>query len=253
MSTVLLIEDSPTQAHQFGAMLEGSGFAVEHAARLEDGLRRLARGGIDIVLLDLSLPDSSGIDTFLAARTAAPGVPIVVLTGLDDEVIAATALQRGAQDYLVKGEVNQDWLCRAIRYAQVRPKLRSESGEGTKTGAKRGGVLQWERDDNITVVRVTAKRLLGAAELERFEDELTRLIQAGCRKMVIGFAEVEYMSNGAIGALLNVLKRMRTSGGMLILCQLSANVHESLKARQLHRLFSIDDEMETALATLRDA
>jgi len=251
MPTVLLIEDSPTQAQQFSAMLEGQGFTVQHAALLSEGLGILKRGGIDVVLLDLSLPDSSGLDTFLTAKAAAPQVPIVVLTGLDDEVVAATALQRGAQDYLVKGEVNQDWLVRSVRYAQVRPKVKSDKEGGGKSSGRRAAVLQWERDGSVTVVRVVEKRLLDATVLERFEDELTHLIQAGCRKMVIGFGDVDYISNGAIGALLNVLKRMRTSGGHLKLCQLNANVRESLKARQLHRLFDIVEGMETALESLR--
>jgi diguanylate cyclase (GGDEF)-like protein len=81
------------------------------------GLERLAAGGIDVVLLDLGLPDSVGLDTFTTVNTQAPQVPILVLTGLDDEALAVQVVQQGAQDYLVKGQADGDSLARAIRYA----------------------------------------------------------------------------------------------------------------------------------------
>jgi anti-anti-sigma factor len=253
MSTVLLIEDSPTQSQQFAFLLQGSGYDVLYATELEAGLNRIKQGGVDVILLDLTLPDSQGIDTFLRVREANPALPIVVLTGLDDELVAATALQRGAQDYLVKGEVNQNWLLRALRYAQLRFKPKPEKESESKGRSPRHtSVVQWERDGDVTVVRIAAKRLLDATILEQFETDLLRLVQSGSRKVVISFAEVDYISNGAIGALLNVLKRVKTSGGMLRLCNLGGSVLESLKTRQLHRFFQIDDDLETARASLAE-
>ena len=97
----------------------GTPFEVVHADRLSAGLKYLAEGGADIVLLDLVLPDSEGLDTLIKVRTRAPRVPIVVLTASDDEALAVQALQRGAQDYLVKGyvQVYRNVLGRSIRYA----------------------------------------------------------------------------------------------------------------------------------------
>ncbi|GAF74868.1 unnamed protein product, partial [marine sediment metagenome] len=93
--------------------------------RLSLGLKRLAVGGIDVLLLDLSLPDDQGLNVCVRAHTQAPHVPIVVLTGLDDETMAASTLQIGAQDYLVKGQVDSIVLLRSIRYA-IERKLAEE-------------------------------------------------------------------------------------------------------------------------------
>ncbi len=126
---VLLVEDDPDDVLLIQDMLDEAGgglFKVVYSDRLSAGLERLAGGGIDVVLLDLSLPDSQGFDTFMRAHSQAPGVPIVVLTGLDDEELAMQAVQEGAQDYLVKGRVNDDLLVRAIRYAIERHRLLAE-------------------------------------------------------------------------------------------------------------------------------
>lgn len=117
---VLLIEDNPGDAALIRVLLEeveGTPFALERVDRLTAGLERLARGGIDVVLLDLSLPESQGLPTFLRAKSHAPNLPILVLTGLDDETLAVRAVQAGAQDYLVKGGVTSAVLSRALRYA----------------------------------------------------------------------------------------------------------------------------------------
>lgn len=117
---ILLIEDNPADARLIPELLrEAKGFAfdLEPADRLSKGLYRLAEGGIDIVLLDLSLPDSQGFETFARVRDQAPGTPIVVLTGLDDGALGVRAVQQGAQDYLVKGQVDGNLLTRSLRHA----------------------------------------------------------------------------------------------------------------------------------------
>ena len=101
-------------------MLTSAGLEVETSNTLAAGLERLQRGGIDTLLLDLNLPDSEGLETFRTASANAGRTPIVVLTHVDDEELAATTLQQGAQDYLVKGEVNQNWLIRSIQHAIAR-------------------------------------------------------------------------------------------------------------------------------------
>src|SRR5437870_3208090 len=117
MPRVLLVEDSPTQARVTAQALEQAGFDVTHVERLSEAVARLGSAGFDVVLLDLMLPDASGLETFTRVHAAARRVPIVVFSGLDDEALALTALQQGAQDYLVKAQVNNSWLVRSLRYA----------------------------------------------------------------------------------------------------------------------------------------
>ena len=118
---VLLIEDNPGDGRLVGEFLsetkdQPQKFDLELIDRLSEGLDRLQRGGIDIVLLDLSLPDSQGLETFRRARARAGGVPIVILSGLADDALAMQAVREGAQDYLVKGSVRGHSLVRVIRY-----------------------------------------------------------------------------------------------------------------------------------------
>jgi DNA-binding response OmpR family regulator len=118
---VLLIEDDLGDARLVKEMLAEAGdpgFNLSHAVRLADGLRLLAARRFDIVLLDLTLPDSAGMITLLKVKNAArAGVPVVVLTGLDDDVAGSWSLQEGATDYLVKGKVDANLLEFSIRYA----------------------------------------------------------------------------------------------------------------------------------------
>src|ERR1051325_1893125 len=117
---MLLVEDHPALARMIEdvlAQVSGTLFQAESVDRLTDARQRLPAGGIDLVLLDLTLPDSQGLDTFVGLYNLAPEVPIVVLTALEDETVALTALRYGAQDYLIKSEVNPRALSRAIRYA----------------------------------------------------------------------------------------------------------------------------------------
>ncbi len=117
---VLLVEDSPSVAMQIQGFLKkapDTNFIVEHRQNLGDGIELIRSGEIDIILLDLGLPDSDGLDTFSRMRQAAPDIPTIVFTGVSDESTALEALRRGAQDYLVKGQVDRRLLVRAIRYS----------------------------------------------------------------------------------------------------------------------------------------
>ncbi len=131
-TTVLLVEDNPADARLLKEILADAGptdLTMIWTERLGDGLARLRAGGVDVVLLDLSLPDATGMDTVTRTHAAAPEVPIVVLTGLDDETAALQAMKWGAQDYLVKGQVESQILVRAIRYA-IERKRAEESARG---------------------------------------------------------------------------------------------------------------------------
>ncbi len=126
---VLLVEDNPTQARLVQAYLDQSGqasFRLVHADALSAGLERLDGGDVDIVLLDLMLPDSEGLETFRAVQARANGVPVVVLSGIDDEELAVQAVREGAQDYLIKGEVNSQALLHAIHFAIERKRRLAE-------------------------------------------------------------------------------------------------------------------------------
>jgi DNA-binding response OmpR family regulator len=128
---VLLVEDNSGDARLLREMFskEKTGsFELTHVRRLSDALRLLAAGGIDIVLLDMGLPDGHGIDTVRRARAAAPDVPLIVLTGLDDEVLAAEAMKEGAQDYLIKGEIENRALPRALRHSIERQRMQLATG-----------------------------------------------------------------------------------------------------------------------------
>jgi len=117
---VLLIEDSAGDAQLFEEWLqpdESSGFEVVWKETLVSGIERCMQGDLDCILLDLNLPDSQGLNTFLTAYESAPGVPIVVLTGHRDEELAIGTLRRGAQDYLLKDSLDAAVLIRSIRYA----------------------------------------------------------------------------------------------------------------------------------------
>lgn len=130
---VLLIEDDPDDVFLLQGMIEEAeeetmSFEIETVDRLSAGLERLARGGIDILLLDLGLPDSMGINTLRTIRADASvaGITIVVLTGHVDSHVGLEALHEGAQDYQVKGLVNGPLLVRSMRYSLERKRLEQE-------------------------------------------------------------------------------------------------------------------------------
>ncbi len=127
--TVLLVEDNPGDARLIREFLTEAGpdaFRLEVTDRLEAALAHLSAGSAQVVLLDLSLPDSRGLDTFTTLRDSGPNVPILILTGQDDDTLGTIAAREGAQDYLIKGQVTGPTLARAIRYALERHRLMME-------------------------------------------------------------------------------------------------------------------------------
>ena len=123
---VLLIEDNPGDARLIEEVLSDakhSNFIISHSSTLKDGLGRLDAGSFDIILLDLSLPDSFGFTTVERTFAQARRTPIVVLTGLADEGEGLESLKIGAQDYLIKDKISTDIVERAIRYAIERERV----------------------------------------------------------------------------------------------------------------------------------
>jgi PAS domain S-box-containing protein len=124
--TVLLVEDNPEEARLLAEVLAKQAvlsLTVTTADRLAEAQQCLLRSAVEVILLDLDLPDARGLDTLRRMHAAAPELPIVVLTGLADEALAVQAVREGAQDYLVKGRIDRDALVRAIGYAIERSRV----------------------------------------------------------------------------------------------------------------------------------
>jgi signal transduction histidine kinase len=155
---ILLVEDNPGDVRLLRETLRDAGtlrYRLEHAWRLSEALERLGAGGVDVLLLDLSLPDAHGMQTVVRALEAAPDVPIIVLTGLEDDVLAVQAVQAGAQDYLPKGRLEPTLLARSIRYAMERKLLEHERLEllrSEQAARERAEAAVRARDDVLHVV-----------------------------------------------------------------------------------------------------
>jgi DNA-binding NarL/FixJ family response regulator len=129
LAKVLLIDDEPAQAWLVRDYLQSvtqTRLDLELAETVADGLQRLGAGDIQVLLLDLSLPDSIGTDTFTKVHDRFPDLPVVVLTSLEDEELGSRLVQLGAQEYLVKGQINGPILLRALRYAVERRQAQAE-------------------------------------------------------------------------------------------------------------------------------
>src|SRR5688572_12804597 len=124
--SILLVEDNPGDARLLREALreiDARTFTLEHCDSLTHALQVLIHRNYDVGVLDLGLPDARGLEVVRRVREAAPGMPLVVLTALDDERLAIQSLQEGAQDYLVKANVDSVSLWRALRYALERHEL----------------------------------------------------------------------------------------------------------------------------------
>ncbi|HSE59605.1 MAG TPA: PAS domain S-box protein, partial [Nitrospiraceae bacterium] len=167
---ILLVEDHEGDARLLQELLAEAGagrFTLLRAERLETALTHASRPGIDLILLDLSLPDSQGTETLARMHEAAKGIPIVVLTGLDDEELGLRLIQSGAQDYLVKGQVTGPLLTRALRYAVERKRLEEELREKSRLlqsvlHSMADGVVVADETGSFQVWNPAAERIVGA-------------------------------------------------------------------------------------------
>jgi diguanylate cyclase (GGDEF)-like protein/PAS domain S-box-containing protein len=166
---VLLIEDNPGDARLLREMFrEQSSHAIEllHVECMSDAEGCIANRAVDLILLDLGLPDAQGLEAVRRARAAAPRIPLMVLTGMDDESLAVKALQEGAQDYLVKGQIETRGLMRALLYA-IERKILEEALFAEKERAQvtlnciGDGVICTDVPGNITFLNVAAEAMTG--------------------------------------------------------------------------------------------
>ena len=184
---ILLIEDNPGDARLVQELLADADapYAVETAATLAGALALLSSRTFDLALLDLHLPDADGLGTIGRLREPAPGLPIVVLTGLDDVSVGLEAVRTGAQDYLRKGTFDVDLLHRTLRYAAERASL-----QRALLQKERAEALRQERA--LRRLAALSDGTLGAPLLhgdadpyealtQRYADALGRLAQADTR------------------------------------------------------------------------
>jgi signal transduction histidine kinase len=129
---ILLVEDNPGDARLLLEMLHEPGSPKTELTQfgcMSDALEHLATDSANVILLDLGLPDAQGLGAVRQVHAAAPGTPLVVLTGLNDELVAAQALHEGAQDYLIKGQIETHAVLRALRYAIERQRMQVETDQ----------------------------------------------------------------------------------------------------------------------------
>jgi two-component system cell cycle sensor histidine kinase/response regulator CckA len=152
---VLLVEDNPADVRLWQELLwdvTSAQFQLIPVERLDEAMEMLKQQRFDVILLDLSLPDSQGLETFVKMHLQAPAIPIIVLTGLDDESLATKAVQEGAQDYLVKGQVNGDLLVRCMRYAIERQRAEEalrQSEERFRVALKNSPIIVSTQDKEL--------------------------------------------------------------------------------------------------------
>ena len=120
---ILIVEDDDKFVRVLSKQLERNNYEVSHCGRLSDFNKTFVKEKFDLVLLDLGLPDSTGFQTYKKVAEIVSDIPVVILTGLDDEEVAVGAVKKGAQDYLIKGEVDNRTLLRSLDYAVERSRL----------------------------------------------------------------------------------------------------------------------------------
>jgi signal transduction histidine kinase len=227
---VLLVEDNLGDARLLYEGLEEAlpgQFELSHVRRLDEALEYLWKETCHVVLLDLGLPDSHGIDTLVLTRAQAPGVPIVVLTGFQDESLGDQALKEGAQDYLVKGQVDSKLLARCMRYA-IQRKAVAEALIGQEVALAKAGELRRSRQRLIAAHERVRQDI--AAQLDdgvqkrllalkgRLQELLSGVSPASESTLLLGkmIDEMNQKIEQQVGVLSRQLYPSSLSGGLLL-------------------------------------
>jgi len=175
---VLLVEDNPGDARLIRELLKEAAsaeFNVTPAGDLGEALERLGDRELDVILLDLNLPGSEGLDTFDKVNSSVPQVPIVVLTGLADEVVGEEAVKRGAQDYLVKDQIDTLLLSKSLRYALERSQLITELEQARQREIRERELRSLEQLSNAPQTSITAQMFSQAPLSENAPDIVSEL------------------------------------------------------------------------------
>jgi len=226
---ILLIEDNAGDARLLQEHLRETGtdeFNLTHLQSLDEGISRLQTRAkdqrpYDILLLDLSLPDSSGLKTVRRAQAGAPRTPIVVLTGLDDEETGMEAVRMGVQDYLIKAHVDQRTITRAIRYAIERKRVEDQLRELNETLEQRVAERTAMAEERASQLRALANELTQSEQRQR--RRLAQMLHDQLQQLLIA-------AKFRVGAL-----RSRTSGKeqLLAVDQVDELLDESIKASRV--------------------
>jgi two-component system sensor histidine kinase UhpB len=168
--SILTVEDNPSDLFLLEHMLRSSGLAIRRlstAFTIREAYSLLSAQEIDVVLLDLTLPDSFGIHSFIHLKPVVQRIPVIILTGISDTNVALEAIKEGAQDYLVKGELTESLLAKAIQYSMERKRTLEHlrvSDERFNTVVKATNDAIWDRDlvnGKLFIVGDTYKQLFG--------------------------------------------------------------------------------------------
>ena len=256
---VLLIEDNPADARLIARMLDDAGakglaFELMWAEDLASGVERLRTVGADVVLLDLGLPGSSGLETLHRLFAHGREVPtLVVLSGLTDEEIAVQALQSGAQDYLVKGQVDSATLMRAIRYAIGRTQAEEALRQAHAELEHRVVARTTDLARAVDALRAeNAERRRVEETLRQHRDHLEELIKGRTAELVAAKERAEVANRAKSAFLANMSHDLRTPlNGILGFSQI-LELDKSLNARQLAGIGIIRQSGEHLLTLIND-
>ena len=245
---VLLVEDNPGDARLLHEMFrEDASFSatVTHVETMGAVEKYVAAHAVDIILLDLGLPDAQGLEALRRAHAAAPLVPLLVLTGLNDELLAVQALQEGAQDYLMKGQFETHGLLRAMRYAVAR------------------NVMEVKINDDVTELKRLGRQLEQAREVADQANQAKSRFLAGITHElrtplhgILGYAELLSLEGGLSPPQMQRLDAMMAAGQYLLLtinAVLDMSRIESDKLELRPTEIQLSDLVRTCLDVVRPA
>lgn len=177
---ILLVEDNPGDVVIIGEILKeihGVKFKVTHSNKLHSGMENLKNNDFDILILDLNLPDSQGLETFKNMNQKAPDLPIIILTGFSDEEMAISSVGEGAQDYLVKGQIDSQLLAKSIKYAIERKGIerelrKSEEKYRLMVEKIQSGVFLINSENKLKYVNEAMAQMLGYSVTDMLDKDI---------------------------------------------------------------------------------